>query len=369
MKRIRKSGKFALAFLLTVMAIVVVNYIRCPNCFADRRDTWFTVIFTIFISIALWLANGYVQDFLDKYVSWLERPVKRLILGVLLMIVCTWIIAAIIGWAFWYVVIGYSMQRFFTQVMPDLSITVIAITAVISIITHGRSFLLNWRKAALELETVKREKIASQYQSLKDQLNPHFLFNNLNSLTALIHKDPDNAVAFVKKLSQVYRYVLENSPKEVIPLTEELGFIGSYLHLLHIRFGKALQVVQEVENKEQFVIPPLTLQLLVENAVKHNILSSSKPMKLEIIKEEPQYLTVRNTLQKKWDVTPSSGIGLQNIRNRLKFLTDLPLIVLEEEDVFIVKVPLLSLSTAGRHFSPNGEVSRIPSLETLNPEA
>ena len=201
--------------------ILFLNYLRCPPCYNNSWDVFFTILFTTIITLVLWMGNSWVQDLVDRYVSWIEAPLKRLLIGVFAMVTYTWVISFIVASIFW-MSLGTSFQVFVQRELPGLSISVILITAIISLIMHGRSFLLNWRKAALELETVKREKLASQYQGLKDQLNPHFLFNNLNSLTALIHKDPDKAVAFVKKLSQVYRYVLENSPKEVIPSQRNL---------------------------------------------------------------------------------------------------------------------------------------------------
>ena len=360
-EKLRKNlGKIVIGFVVTVGAIVFVNYLRCPGCFSDQRDVWYTILFTILISIALWLGNDWVQNILDEKIGWLKAPIKRLILGVVLMVICSWLIAFAVGAAFWYVIAGMPVSEFVDKILPDLSFTIIAITAIISVIMHGRVFLLNWRKASLELERVKHEKLASQYQSLKDQLNPHFLFNNLNSLTALIRKDPDRAVDFVKGLSEVYRYVLQFSQKEVVPLDQELAFITTYLELLSIRFGQNLRVQVQQEGAEMYQVPPLTLQLLVENAIKHNVISASKPLDLLIAMEAPEYVSVRNTLQKKWEVTPSSGIGLQNIRNRLKFLTDSALIVQEEETEFIVKVPLLHLSEGNPAISQERETFLSP---------
>lgn len=358
--------KIVIGFVVTVGAIVFVNYLRCPGCFSDYRDVWYTILFTILISIALWLGNDWTQNLLDETIGWLKAPIKRLVLGVVLMVICSWIIAFVVGAAFWYVVAALPVSQFVERILPDLSLTIISITAIISVIMHGRVFLLNWRKTSLELERVKHEKLASQYQSLKDQLNPHFLFNNLNSLTALIRKDPDKAVEFVKGLSEVYRYVLQFSQKEVVPLDQELAFITTYLDLLSIRFGENLRVEVHQEGAERYQVPPLTLQLLVENAIKHNIISSSKPLDLVIAMEAPEYVSVCNTLQKKWEVTPSSGIGLQNIRNRLKFLTDSALIVQEEETEFIVKVPLLQVSEKRVGFSEGEPIHPFPLTEATS---
>ena len=146
------------------------------------------------------------------------------------------------------------------------------ITIVISLFMEGRAFLNNWRKAALDAERLQKENARAQYDALKNQVNPHFLFNSLNALTQLVYEDQDKAATFIKQLSEVYRYVLDTREKELVTIDEELSFIRSYLFLQQIRFGQKLQISILVDSRDT-LLPPLALQILVENAIKHNIIS------------------------------------------------------------------------------------------------
>ncbi|MBK9488505.1 MAG: histidine kinase [Haliscomenobacter sp.] len=183
----------------------------------------------------------------------------------------------------------------------------------------------------------------AQYDSLKQQVNPHFLFNSLNSLSSLIGQAPDKAELFVQEMSQVYRYLLQNSRDELSTLQRELNFIHSYLHLLLTRFGTALQVQIDVANEfREFRIPPLTLQLLVENAVKHNEVSSEKPLKLTISIDQGR-LKVSNNLQKRIITAYSEKIGLANIMARYRILGYPAVEVIDDGESFTVLLPLIKV--------------------------
>jgi two-component system, LytTR family, sensor kinase len=197
-----------------------------------------------------------------------------------------------------------------------------------------------------EKETLQRENLAAQYSSLKQQINPHFLFNSLNSLSSLISIDPDKAEAFVEELSRVYRYLLQKNQEELIPLGQELDFIQSYLHLLQTRFGNGLEVALCVPKEaHSFLMPPLTLQLLVENAVKHNEISVAKPLRLRIWLQEGERLVVANNLQKRNITVPSAGIGLGNIIARYRLLNHPYVEVRETEEEFAVTIPLIKTTS------------------------
>jgi LytS/YehU family sensor histidine kinase len=171
-------------------------------------------------------------------------------------------------------------------------------------------------------------------------VSPHFLFNSLNALTNLVYEDQEKAVKFIKQLSEVYRYVLDTRDKEVVSLTEELKFLESYLFLQRIRFGNKLRVTIDLSGDP--MLAPLALQMLIENAIKHNIISEADPLNIRIFSEDG-YLTVENNLQKKSVLGErSSGVGLDNIRKRYEFLTDREVKVLETPVSFVVKLPLLN---------------------------
>jgi len=196
----------------------------------------------------------------------------------------------------------------------------------------------------VELERYKTESLQAQLQNLKNQINPHFLFNNLSVLSSLVYKDQDKAVDFINQLSKVYRYLLDNRTSELIRLDEELAFIASYTNLIQIRFGESIHfkiaVGADFFNK---MIPPLALQILIENVIKHNELSPEHPMTVYLT-AKGNTLEVKNRLQPRINTEQSTGTGLQNIRERYRFFTGLGVEVQTGPENFSVTIPLLNAS-------------------------
>jgi len=178
-----------------------------------------------------------------------------------------------------------------------------------------------------------------KYDSLRNQINPHFLFNSLNVLSDLVIEDQKLAVKFIRQLSLLYRYVLDSSQKELISVQEEFTFIESYKFLLETRFEKGLEIQLPEQSNNRWVVP-LSVQLLLENAVKHNVVSESKPLSI-LITYEDDYLIVKNNFQPKETGERSSGKGLDNIIARYHFFTKQPVIITQDSENFTVKIPLL----------------------------
>jgi streptogramin lyase/uncharacterized membrane-anchored protein YhcB (DUF1043 family) len=216
--------------------------------------------------------------------------------------------------------------------------------ALVTLIVIGIIYLfIKTRERQLkEQERIEKEKITFQFETLKNQVNPHFLFNSFNTLVGVIEEDQDTAVEYVHKLSDFYRDILVNREKEVIPLKTELDMIDNYYFLQTRRYKEnfrfSIDVPAEMLNCD---IPPLTLQLLVENAIKHNVISRDKPLEVRIFVRD-NYLVVRNNLQRKIVHEPSTGLGLTNIINRFKLLTDKPVLIEETPSEFSVSVPLIN---------------------------
>ncbi len=209
-------------------------------------------------------------------------------------------------------------------------------------IRSGIYFYNQWHRYLVQSEKLKKETIKVQFESLKQQVNPHFLFNSLNALSSLIYKDQDMAAKFVEQLSKVYRYVLENKDKELVTLHTELDFIYSYLFLLKIRFRENLQVdIQVPDELQNHQVAPLTMQLLMENAIKHNIVSRDEPLYINVF-VEGDYIIIKNNLQLRESREESTGVGLKNIINRYKFITDKKVGVEVTAENFIAKLPLLN---------------------------
>lgn len=194
---------------------------------------------------------------------------------------------------------------------------------------------------------VKEQKIiagtaTAKFETLKNQIDPHFLFNSLNVLSSLIEENPENAQRFTTALSKVYRYVLEQKDKDLVPIEEELAFAKTYMNLLQMRFENSLTFEISIENiDDEAKVVPLSLQLLLENAVKHNIISEQKPLHIKIYIEN-NALVIQNNFQKKAVMQDGQGVGIQNIISRYAIITDRKVTIEQNEQVFTVKLPILT---------------------------
>lgn len=194
---------------------------------------------------------------------------------------------------------------------------------------------------ARQLFGLQEETNIAQFEILKSQVNPHFLFNSLNVLSSLIHIDQKKAAKFVRQLSKVYRYVLEIKDKDLIMLDDEIPFVESYIYLLKTRFDQNLSVNMDIsENSKKQMIAPMVIQLLLENAIKHNIVSKTKPLSITI-EETDGFLQISNNLQLKSSLEKSSNTGLNNIKKRYEYLSSKKIEIVETDDQFSVSIPLL----------------------------
>mgnify|MGYP006291004975 CR=1 FL=1 len=224
----------------------------------------------------------------------------------------------------------------------------LVIIALVSTIYESVYLYYQLRVTIEEREQLKRENVESQLEGLRNQVNPHFLFNSLNTLTYLIPEDPDKAVEFVRRLSHTYRYILEIRDKKLVTLREELEFLKAYRFLVQERFGDKLRIETDVPaGMEERHVISLALQMLLENAVKHNIISQSRPLHIHIFVDNDQ-LVVRNKLQPRQQSQPSTGTGLENIRHRYQFFTQKEVKVKAREGIFEVRLPLLNLQEEQR---------------------
>ncbi|MBX2894575.1 MAG: histidine kinase [Cyclobacteriaceae bacterium] len=324
--------------LRTLVGVVVAGFVMSwfiwRGC-CQRVSAYFWIsAFTGSIWVALWFGNAFVSQWLDNLFSWHQQPVKRLLAGLIGMTLYT--IAAVLAIIYTF---HYAFGFQLGDMMNGTFYSTIVITLIITMFMTGRSFLLNWRASAVEAERLKKENMEAQFNSLRSQVNPHFLFNSLNALTNLVYQDQDKAVKFIKQLSAVYRYVLSTRDKELVPLAEELEFLHAYLFLQQIRFGEKLKL--QVDVNSDGLVAPLVLQMLVENAIKHNIIAEEQPLTIRIYKEEA-CLVVANNLQKRAIPTDeSTGAGLENIKRRYGFLSSMAVRVEESTHTFKVIIPII----------------------------
>ena len=314
-----------------ILAGIAMTFFVCKPC--QESFSYFASIsgLTILCWTLMYFGNEYLHEYLDEKINWTRYPVKRLTLGLLALTVYTV--------AMTYIIV-YSANTIFKLQIGAVSTTIymsMGITLVISLVLTSRSFLLNWRQTAIDAEKFKQESTVAKFESLRNQVNPHFLFNSLNALTNLVYEDPDKAAKFIKQLSEVSRYLLETREKEVVRLSEEEKFLKAYLYLQSIRFGGKLTITVSL-NDDDCMVAPLALQMLVENAIKHNEISEEHPLHIRLFME-PDFVVVENNLQPKRILDEKSpGIGLDNICKRYEFLTDKKVQV-KETGTFAVRLP------------------------------
>jgi LytS/YehU family sensor histidine kinase len=232
----------------------------------------------------------------------------------------------------------------FTRLLDEVIITfmVVIVIFIITLIDWGLYLLDSWRLSLAEIERFKKEKVEFQFEMLRNQINPHFLFNSLNTVSSLIYENADAASKFVKQLAKVYRYVLDQQSKELVSLEEEKVFIKSFIYMLELRFANNLEIRLDIpEYYDHYYILPMTLQMLLENCLKHNIVSIKRPLHVHIYIEDGRHLVVENNLQRKPVTESGSQVGLSNIKNRYAFLTEKPILVEERDSAFVVKIPLI----------------------------
>ncbi|MGS2741489.1 sensor histidine kinase [Sinomicrobium sp. M5D2P17] len=224
------------------------------------------------------------------------------------------------------------------------TMTVLLLVFLITTVYEAIRFYSLLQRSQTEKAQLAKDNMQSQLEGLKNQVNPHFLFNSLNTLAHLIPENTSRAEAFVKKISEVYRYILEIRDEPLIPLEEELEFLQSYIHLIKERFGDNFQVdIQVDEVYRKYHIIPLALQILFENAIKHNEISTRHPLHIKVGVDEAGQLFVKNNLQRKRQEEASTGIGLKNIENRYRIITGKPVDILVSTTSFVVFLPLIDI--------------------------
>ncbi|NER84008.1 MAG: hypothetical protein F6K42_31590 [Leptolyngbya sp. SIO1D8] len=205
-------------------------------------------------------------------------------------------------------------------------------------------YMSQLKQSQIEAEKFKKQSMEARFEALKNQINPHFLFNSFNVLSNLVYKDPDTSSQFIQQLSRVYRYLLKYKEQKVVRVKDELEFLKSYIYLLSIRFDENLFIKNDLPpHIHKLYIAPASLQLLIENAIKHNIVSNKKPLVIDIFSENKTYLVVKNNLQLKMTQESSTSVGLKNIIKRYEFISDKNVIVDKTEDAFLVKIPLIHI--------------------------
>ena len=328
---------FGVAFILSLTLGAQYKYYS----FSHNPDLWLQAF--VQSSVAL-IGIRYINFGLDKRYPWNRNLKKRFwrqaSLNLSYVLVTMLVMQAVFALLRWLI-----LGRGFVSLQDEMMMTFVfvSLTFVVVLVDWGLFLLGSWRKSEAMSERYRKERVEFQFEMLRNQVNPHFLFNNLNTISSLVHDQPEVATEFVKQLSKVYRYLLEYQAREVISLKEEEQFLNAYIYLIRMRFGQNILIELDLPQAfAQYQVVPVCLQMLVENALKHNIASRNKPLRLRIfVEDEGPYLVVTNNYQPKTSTEFSSRIGLVNIKSRYQFLTSQQVVITKDDASYMVKLPLL----------------------------
>ena len=320
---------------------IIINYLLFEDRLFKEGSIWlFSVPLVHLIGFISWYLHVATMHYLRQKLPDLNQTGNRLLLlfitHMALMLLTMWIYVygfSIVGF------LGYesNLQKFKFAMLLALFISIVTTTLM-----EGDFIFKKWKESLAEKEIFEQLNLQQEFNHLKSQVNPHFLFNSFNTLSSLISEDPDQADHFLNELSKVYRYLLRNNENELTTFQNELQFIRSYFKLLTYRYGSALQMKIEVDKKyEQYFLPSLSLQLLVENVVKHNIISKQYPLVIDIFTTAGNKLVVNNNLQLKVIKAPSNKVGLENIKTKYELLEQKGFQVLSDDKNFTVVLPLM----------------------------
>jgi two-component system, LytTR family, sensor kinase len=291
------------------------------------------------LEIFIWLGNWFFKSIQVEAPGFKRRIIIRLLVFyavVLLLALVLFVLVYAIQYSihfdefsqFWPTLLNLEMKGFFIATFVGFGIGGLFF------------FYVSWAEAVDNVKKLREEKLIFQYETLKSQVNPHFLFNSLNTLLSLVRTEPELSEKFVQKLSSIYRYTLENREKELVTLSAELDFVNDYFYLQKIRDDGKIELKTELNIDVNALIVPVSLQLLVENALKHNVSTRKQPLEIIIHNEGIDKLVVRNNLQVKIQLADSSKIGLKNLNERCRLILDREIEIMPTADEFIVKVPV-----------------------------
>lgn len=333
-KQISRTGLIIISGVFA--ALVLIMWFLQPD------EIWYYTLATVsLVVVLLWLGNQWIAHLLDKWLSWKKygkwRLFTHMAVGILFSI-------GVLNLAY------FLVKSLVTDFIPTTEQLIVAnvygIVVIVPIfsIYFSLHFLNHWQKSELEVERFQKDSMSSQLASLKNHLDPHFLFNNLNILSALIDKDAELSQEFLSRFAQVYRTMLLTKTEDLVTLREEMDFIQTYIYLIKTRFEENILFQIDMDDDAyDHMLPPLTLQMLIENAVKHNMITAGKPLRIRIYRDE-KWLVIENNLNEKAeDLKTKSGTGLANIRARYSYYTDETVHIFREAERFVARLPLIEI--------------------------
>jgi len=332
----------AVIAVLLLLLVRVFSFQFLPSTDkSEERILFLSIYYVVVTGLILFIGNYLFAKFLNAFLGWKKYPIVRFFFQ---MILGTFLSLLAIN------LIYHSVKFEFTDSPPDsdqvilMNIYASALLLPIYAFFFGFKFLKAWRKSELESEQLQKENTRSQLMTLKNHLDPHFLFNNLNILSSLMDKDLDLSKSYLDKFAEVYRQILKTEYADLTTVEDELKLIDSYIYLLKIRFKDQVYFNFDVNDKTKLsAIPPLTIQMLIENAIKHNMATVERPVTINIFSEGGSLIVENNLQKKKYLKRERDATGIENIKKRFAFFTDKRVEVTETDSTFRVEVPLVEI--------------------------
>ena len=340
----RYIKEFPKAFLIGIGIFFILTFINILNGESLKLDNNLKLnfLYTMLYTISLHIANTSLFIFLDKVFVEERFSKKRIFTGFILSFLVSLTVIFLLRIFEDVVINGTPFISFINNEKPTNYIVASVFTFIVISIVHIFYLYKFYQENKLKEQKIIAGTANAKFESLKNQIDPHFLFNSLNVLSSLIEENPDNAQKFTTSLSKIYRYVLEQKDKELVTVQEELTFAKTYMNLLKMRFENSLTYeLPTIELNVEAKVVPLSLQLLLENCVKHNVVSEQKPLHIKIYLEE-SFLVIENNLQIKEVLGDRKGVGLENIISRYAIISKRKMIIEKTENYFKVKLPILT---------------------------
>ncbi len=337
----KKIRAFIIIVISCAASAMIYKWFETGNPF----QTTTIVLGTIFLIMTLF-GLSFGQVFFQKVFNRPVKQLKKIILPafmfffIVLLLISLLVISIIVYVS--HLVMGLDTSNLLNHLWQAEFPGAIRFYLFSIFITTAFFFYITWRQSVGREQKLKEENLKYKYQTLKTQVNPHFLFNSLNTLSELVYEDSKKADNYIQKLAGIYRYILDHEEIDLISLDEEITFVKQYFDLQKERVGNNAQLDIDIKNAAQFRIMPISLQILVENALKHNSMSEEYPLKISVVNDN-EYVTVLNEIQRKNIIDRSPGTGLSNLKERVKLITGKEVIVSQKNNIFTVKLPVLEL--------------------------
>ncbi|MFO7659267.1 MAG: sensor histidine kinase [Bacteroidales bacterium] len=292
------------------------------------------------LGLCFWKGNEFIARTAGKKLDWRKNAQKANTITIFLIFIYGLIISVVVPFIYNKYVFNIPPDRLMGHILGS-SFMVLTINFIIVGAYYSQFLAKYWMKSIQNEEKLKQESLIAKYEALKNQVNPHFLFNTLNTLTGIVEKDQQQATKYIKKLADTYRYVLEQKEKETVKISDELEFINDFIYLQKMRHGEGVAFQSEIDDPNGLVAP-LSIQILVENAIKHNIVSDEQPLMIKL-QDDHEFYILKNNLQKRKVVQVNAGTGLENLIRRYEYLAEKKPEIIETGDEFIVKLPKIEV--------------------------